>query len=113
MEANKDNNWSIFEKCEKSNKEEIIFDKETLYFLKFKPSDPIYHSYKLVLINQHLTEEVLKIDIKDYDTGEKELSEIEKWKRKVVLNNKFRYNKVLSLKPTVYKSFIHFYFFKV
>ena len=85
--------------------------KKTLYFLKIETDDIIYHSYKLIYSQHFLTKEVFKIDIRDHDTGEKELSEIEKWKRKVVLNNKFRHNKVLSLKPTIYKSFIHFYIF--
>ena len=57
--------------------------------------------------------EVKTIKLSDYDIGEITLSEIEKWKRKVLVINEEQNmkTKVRLLNPTIYRSLITFYIF--
>ena len=49
------------------------------------------------------------IKLHDIDTGEKELSEIEKWKRRVVNRQKSVKNKLTLINPDIYNNFLLFY----
>ena len=55
--------------------------------------------------------DVKKINLNDCDTGEINLSEIEKWKRKVINEQQNKKNKLRLLNPTIYRSLITFYIF--
>ena len=50
---------------------------------------------------------VIKLD--DIDTGKKELTEIEKWKRRVVNRQKSVKNKLTLINPDIYNNFLLFY----
>lgn len=54
---------------------------------------------------------VKKINLNDCDTGEINLSEIEKWKRKVINEQRNKKTKLRLLNPTIYRSLITFYIF--
>ena len=55
--------------------------------------------------------DVKAINLNDCDTGEITLSEIEKWKRKVINEQQNKKNKLRLLNPTIYRSLITFYIF--
>ena len=52
-----------------------------------------------------------KINLNDCDTGEIVLSEVEKWKRKVINEQQNKKTKLRLLNPTIYRSLITFYIF--
>ena len=56
-----------------------------------------------------LFNDVKVIKLEDIDEGKKELTEIEKWKRKVVCSQKSFKNKLTLLNPEVYDNFLLFY----
>lgn len=55
--------------------------------------------------------DVKTINISDCDTGETTLSEIKKWKRKVINEEQNKKTKIRLLNPTIYHSIITFYIF--
>ena len=67
---------------------------------------PNYYDLKTRLFN-----DVKNINLNDCDTGEINLSEIEKWKRKVINEQQNKKTKLRLLNPTIYRSLITFYIF--
>ena len=55
--------------------------------------------------------DVKKINLNNCDTGEINLSEIEKWKRKVINEQQNKKTKLRLLNPTIYRRLITFYIF--
>ena len=56
-----------------------------------------------------LFNKVKSVKLDDIDTGEKTLSEIEKWKRKVINEQQNKKTKLRLLDPSIYRSFITFF----
>ena len=89
-----------------------ITDKDKYYILDKKRwkldlvpfNDAKKWHLKLLLFN-----DVKVIKLEDIDEGKKELTEIEKWKRKVVCRQKSLKNKLTLLNPEVYNNFLLFY----
>ena len=67
---------------------------------------PNYYDLNTLIYNDAKT-----INLNDCDTGEITLSEIEKWKRKVVNEQQNKKIKLRLLNPTIHRSFITFYIF--
>ena len=70
---------------------------------KYYIIDRDWYSLKELIYNN-----VKVIKLEDIDTGEKELTEIEKWKRKVVNEQKSVSDKLTLLNPQVYHDFFEF-----
>ena len=88
--------------CEKDLKDKYyILDKERW---KLPFNDVKQWNLKLLLFN-----DVKVIKLEDIDKGKKELTEIEKWKRKVVCRQKSLKHKLILLNPKVYNNFLLFY----
>ena len=90
-----------------------LYPENTLFVKEDFEQDPpfryiIRNSYDL---NTLLYNDVKKIKLKDLDNGEINLSEIEKWKRKVVNQQTDRKTKLRLLHPNVYHSLITFIVF--
>ena len=73
-------------------------DKDKYYVI-----DRNWWSLEVLLFNDV---KVIKLD--DIDTGEKELTEIEKWKRRVVNRQKSVKNKLTLINPDIYNNFLLF-----
>ena len=99
----------------------ISFEDDQIYFKNFlrveEYSDEIsilryiipnrnLYDLKIVIFN-----DVKKINLNDLDKGPITLSEIEKWKRKVINQQTDRMSKLRLLDPNVYHSLITFVFF--
>ena len=89
----------LYIKCCRDNKDKYyIVDKNFCLLNK-------NHDYlKILLFN-----DVKVLKLEDIDEGKKELTEIEKWKRKVVCRQKSFKNKLTLLNPEVYNNFLLFY----
>ena len=89
----------LYIKCFRDNKDKYyIINKNLGIFIK-------HHDYlKNLLFN-----DVKVLKLEDIDEGKKELTEIEKWKRKVVCRQKSFKNKLTLLNPEVYNNFLLFY----
>ena len=62
-------------------------------------------------LKNRIFNDVKTINLNDCDTGEIVLSEIEKWKRKVINEQQNKKTKLRLLNPTIYRSLITFYIF--
>lgn len=83
-----------------------IYYKNKLYLFKL-----CYNDYYVILNNNYNYKDFdnLKIiNIDEMDKGEKNISEIEKWKRKVILNTEDNKTKMNLLNPYIYNSLITF-----
>ena len=78
-----------------------ILDKQRW---KLSFNDVKQYNLKLLLFN-----DVKVIKLEDIDKGKKELTEIEKWNRRVVNRQKSLKNKLTLLNPKVYNNFLLFY----
>ena len=89
-----DNNLYVM-KNDNSKKPKYLLHFESKYFLLFKNS----YDKKTLLFNK-----VKKIDLNEYDTGEKPLSEWEKEKRDFIRKQKNKYLQVAMMDPDVYNN---------
>ena len=85
-----------------------IYDKNKLYLCK---SD--YEEYPSIIRNRYIYRQLVYNNVKlikidELDKGEKNISEIEKWKRKVIINKGDRRTKLNLLDPYIYNSLITF-----
>ena len=85
-----------------------IYDKNKLYVVKY-----VYEVILCIVRNDFNYKELVfndanLINIDEMDKGEKNISEIEKWKRKVIKNKQDRRNKLNLLDPYIYNSIITF-----
>ena len=88
--------------CDKADKDKYyIIDK---FLGCYKADKNNYCDLKYLLFN-----DVKFIKLEDIDEGKKELTEIEKWKRKVVCRQKSFKNRLTLLNPEVYNNFLLFY----
>ena len=90
-----------------------LYPKNTLFVKELFGENPpfryiIRNNYDL---NTRLYNDVKKISLDKLDNGEITLSEIEKWKRKVVNQQTNRKTKLRLLDPNVYHSLIPFFVF--
>ena len=90
--------------CDKADKDNYyILNNLGIKMCLNKDVNDIY-GLKHLLFN-----DVKVIKLEDTDEGKKELTEIEKWKRKVVCRQKSFKNKLTLLNPEVYDNFLLFY----
>ena len=87
-----------------------VYDKNKLYVYEdFRKNPPFryiiknHYNFKQLVFN-----DVKLINLDDLDKGEIIISEIEKWKRKVIKNKKDRRTKLNLLDPNIYNSLITF-----
>ena len=90
-----------------------IYDKNKLYLVKCSEYEKKYEEYYDIVRNHYNYKQLVYndanlINIDELDKGEKNISEIEKWKRKVILNVEDRRNKLNLLDPYIYNSLITF-----
>ena len=97
----------------------ITFEDGNLYpenILYVKEDFKEYPTFRYIIKNRYnlkqlLFNDVKKIRLNDLDKGELTLSEIEKWKRKVINQQTDRKTKLQLLNPNVYRSLITFVVF--
>ena len=112
---------TYFDLLDKYYRYGICFENDQVFFKNFlcveKYTDEIpieryiirsnfFYNLKTLIFN-----DVKKININDLDEGVKTISEIEKWKRKVIIQTKDRRAKLRLLEPNVYHSLITFVVF--
>ena len=64
-----------------------------------------------IVIKNSYNLKTLMVNLNDCDRGELKLSEVEKWKRKVIVSQRHKKKKIILLDPKIYQSFITFYIF--
>ena len=87
-----------------------VYDKNKLYLYEdFEENQPFnYIINNRYNFKQRVFNDVKLINLDDLDKGKIIISEIEKWKRKVIKNQKDRRTKLNLLDPNIYNSLITF-----
>ena len=88
---------------------DVYYKKKLYVFEDFEENPP----FRYILRNRYdfkklVFNDVKLIDLDDLDNGKITLSEVEKWKRKVIKNQKDRRTKLNLLDPNIYHSLITF-----